>query len=89
MNPATRNWIVQRVRHWRAGVTSDETWAQGQPKCPMRDEYFRSVVFLRYALQLVELILGEYDASPAEGTDQRRRFWICVVSVAQRQLATK
>jgi hypothetical protein len=89
MTPHTLHRITQEVRHLRALLTVEETWAQAQPKTVTRDETFRRVTFWRYILRLTELVVGEYDQwrNDADAHDQRRRFWRSVVTVAEHQLA--
>jgi hypothetical protein len=54
MTPDTVHRIAQEIRHMRAFLTVQETWAQRQEKVAMRDEEFRRVNFWRRVLKHAE-----------------------------------
>lgn len=91
MKPQTIHRITQEIRHERAAVTVEETWAQSLSVSEIRDEIFRYIVFRRWMLRLKELLIADHDEwkQDREGQDPRQRFWSAVRKVAEHQLATK
>ena len=54
MTPETVHRIAQEIRHTRAFLTVEETWAQRQEKTSQRDEEFRRITFWRRVLKYAE-----------------------------------
>jgi len=90
MTPQTLQRIRQEIRHQRALLGVEQTWAGTQPAGPVRDEVFRRVMMLERMLRLNEAVVTAYEATRVDGEssqDTRRRFWTTVVAVAERELS--
>ncbi len=59
MTPHTVHRIAQQIRHERALLTVQETWAQQQEKSDTRDEIFRYVTFMRKVWKAAEHLLAQ------------------------------
>lgn len=59
MTPQTVHRIAQQIRHFRALLTVQETWAQHQEKSATRDELFREINFWRGVLKSAEHQLAQ------------------------------
>lgn len=54
MTPQTVHRIAQEIRHIRALLTVEETWAQSQEKTAAREEVYRRINFWRRQLKTAE-----------------------------------
>lgn len=59
MTPDTVHRISQKIRHERALLTVEETWAQKQEKSDARDELFRYINFMRSVWKSAEHQLAQ------------------------------
>lgn len=54
MTPDTVHLIAQEIRHFRALLTVEETWAQHQMRSDTISEVFRRINFWRSILKVAE-----------------------------------
>lgn len=59
MTPDTVHRIAQKIRHERALLTTEETWAQKMEKSDARDETFRYITFMRRVWKSAEHLLAQ------------------------------